>query len=536
MAEIDETGGDLGDLDEALAALPDASELEDEDLNGVSAVEPEAKPQRKAPKPRRGGRRVAREVPSPQAADAIHAEREVEREVRAATLREEAVAAGPSNLPPKSVFEGSRDALTVWPLVLEMIREKGFGPESIAIRIERQPSGIVELKERKTRTQELVPLVGSEVSGIDGVMSPAEALYDAILNGYHFAYQGPATYLLTFQWRFGGSGNIAGVPAKVELPLDHPQVIKAQLEAKASRERDAQIRSGAIPPAQRSPFGFPFLSFSGGQGQSSASLQQVAASPSSATISKETADELKSLSSDAAYLRGKMEAEAAARAAPPAAAAPPSRDPRLPPPGLSEDEWEEIQSRREAKRMGTAVAQALLAVGITPEVTSSLVKLAQGQGQPAMQATQAQQAPITAMGALKDAAALIKEVTDFQKKIGDVVPGFSSGGAEEKEKEEDDPSRMKPITGITFPGTDAPMAYGEKLEDETWTEYIIRLGVHNPAAAERFLGWAARTFDPVTIQKIGSAVADRMASKKAAPATPAASAGEAPKKLGWQPT
>jgi len=479
-------------------------------------------------------------MPTPEDGDLVRAAREKELVERAPQGD-----LSKKHVPPSSEFEGSRDAMTVWPIVLERVLAKGFTPEQIAIRVVRIPVGPVELKARRGATQELIPLIGSQVAGTDGGQSPAEALYDAILYDYHLAFNAPAVYQLTFQYRFGGSGNIPGVPANCELPLDHPNVLKAQIEARDRREHEAALRAGAVTPMPSRPWR---LAYAPPPDRASAPVASPATS--SGMVSRETMDEVKTLSSDAAYLRGRieMEAEMRAKAPPPAAvAAAPQRDPRSPPPGLSEEEWEDIQARREAKRTGAAVVQALTAVGFTPEIMQAIPKLlAQAQTPQAATAPLTPPAPPkTPMEILKDALDVVAEAARFRDKLGVLASGGESGGGDDKEEKEDDPSHMKPIT---VPGIAMPMAYGEKLEDETWTEYAIRWGTHNPAAAEKFLGWAAKTFDPATLQKLGSTITEAMARRAgapggpkalapspAAPSTPSAPSQEEPVKTGWQP-
>ena len=90
---------------------------------------------------------------------------------------------------------------------------------------------------------------------------------------------------------------------------------------------------------------------------------------------------------------------------------------------------------------------------------------------------------------------------------------------------------MKPV-GATFPGTEAPMLYGPKMDDESWMEYFIRIGVANPAAAQAILAKASQILDPKTLNELISAFANRTGGKKVS--GPSAPQPQAPKQMGWQ--
>jgi hypothetical protein len=421
----------------------------------------------------------------------------------------------------------------VWPIVLDETIKKGFTADQISIRIVRVPVGPIDLKSVRGQSIDLVPLIGSQVMG-DSTISPAEALYSAILE-YHLSYTGPAIYQLTFQYRFGGSGNIAGVPANVELRLDHPNIIRNQLEARDLRLQ--QVAGGQIGgrSLSRNPFGI--------------GPAPVAPAPAAAPNPQNPreAELLRQLAQENGFYRGLMEgraeiAAAPAAPAPVAPAAPAARDPNAKPAGLTDEEWASIQRTRLAKDMGPAIAQAvtasLVGMGFTPDVVAGL-KAGQGLGGTPGAVPVQPAAPVTAMDALNDALKLIESATKFKEKLIGMLPeGGSGGGDGETSREEDDPLKMKP-TGI------GEMAYGPKLEDESWPDYLIRWGTHNPGAMQRIMAKAAQILDPETIQKVVMAIAERSAAGKksgggggpvgGAPA-PAAlqGGGEAPKK-GWVP-
>jgi len=507
-------------LEEELGSLPDADEIERE-LNGTSQASEEASlaeqlaaaAQQQTPKtgpgrpqPRRGRRKTTADLNS-------------KGNLRGGMSPTAATVGAPPSPAAEALSmdeggDGSKSIFTTWPRILEEQRGLGYSPEALGISVARIATGPM-----KAPAVQMAPISGDLVAG-DSTTSAAEMLYDYVVNYYHLESGGPATYRLNFFYRAGG-GAIRGT---AELPLQAPEQVKRQRDAAEHRRYEQAIKTGQIPPGTqfRTGFGIPFY-------PPGAGAQVPASTPTQpGMISKETLDEIKTLSSDAAYLRGKMEAEAQAKAQTPAPATP-VRDPRLPPEGLTAEEWDRIQEERQARGVGKAVVQALTAMGFTPQTMAALHAPPQAV-QPAQPT-----APVTAMGALKEAISLIKEVTGFQKQIGEILPEAAGVSGGEAAKEDPDPTLMKPI-----PGTD--MRWGEKLEDESWPEYLARWGTHNPQAAEKVLAWAAKTFDPQTFQKIATAIAEALAKRGnrggqgGTPAAPQAGGGEAPPKLGWQPT
>lgn len=197
-----------------------------------------------------------------------------------------------------------------------------------------------------------------------------------------------------------------------------------------------------------------------------------------------------------------------------------------------------IQENRNAKGVAKAVVQALTALGITPGALQPQATVQQPQQPPA--------APVSALGAIKEALNLLKEVGAFQKQVGEILPGTVPGApATEPETPEEDPTQMKPLGGglVKYPGSDSPMVGREKLEDESWFEYLFQMAVNNPAAAQDILGKAMSVLDPAALKELTMAIAQRIkppsgGSGGAAPAqatTAPAAGGEAPK-LGWQPS
>lgn len=528
-------------LDPDLAALFDKNEEAEMDTNGVSSSghqEPTPTPARRGPPRRRGRgpdkkpRVMGRPAPTPEAGD-----------VARAAISSESTPL-PQSVPPSTEFEGSRDALVVWPKVLEEQTGLGFTPDQIQVRVTRVPIGPIEMKNVRAQTIDLVPLIGTQICG-DASQSPSEALFSCICNDYHLTYTGPAIYKLTFQYRFGKSGNIPGVPANVELKLDHPAVIKKQLEAKDRAAHDAAVRAGAVGSYYPRMGGYP--SGPGPYFPPPAQGQAPAAQPAPNLANPAEAALLRQLAEQNGFYRGLLEGQQTAAAAPaPAPTAPPQRDPRLPPEGMTAEEWENVLAQRQAKTIGPIVVQSMLAMGLTPQLIQSLQAMAQGQGVQQGQTALpvAQPTPSDPLAGFRSVIDAIKGMASMKKDVAKVLgielpeEGAGGGGAEEKEE---DPTQMKPVLGgVVFPGTDQPMSFGSKLEDETWPEYIVRLGTHNPAMAMAALDKLSKVLDPKVLSGIVEKIAMAGAGKQvgAAPPTGAAPAPqvEAPKKTGWQPT
>jgi len=522
------------DLDPELAALPEVAATEEEETrvasieeiqgrvasNGVSSSE----------QPVRGRRPHKRRGHTPSAPRGV-ASPPKETQVGAPSAQEAPVAR-------PSRDDGTKSALVVWANVLEEQRTLGVDPSGIGIRVQRIPTG-----PQKQQAVDLSPIDGSMVCGSDGGQGPAEALYDWIVNFYHMGFSGPALYRLTFYYRYPGAGR-GNIPGVAELSLDHPERIRAQAEM-LERAKYAQALQGgstsfgSLPASmQRGPFGFP--SFLPAQAQA----PQPPPSQAPSGMTEKDIRELRNSSAEAAYLKGIMagRADAAAGAPPPAPPQAPVYDPRLPPAGLSADEWERLQEERASRGVAKAVAQTLTAMGFTPQTAQGLQLLQNPQAlqqvlQPMIQQPQAAQPLPDPLAALKNAFEMFQGYVQFQKKMTEALPGMLGGtpgapAAEGVEPPEIDPFEMKPVAGgVTFPGTAAPMMFSPKLDDESHLEYFIRLGVANPNAAQAILGWAAKVLDPKTLNELIQAFAARAGGKKqAAPPT-----GQAPtRQMGWQ--
>src|SRR5580692_1056840 len=231
---------------------------------------------------------------------------------------------------------------------------------------------------------------------------------------------------------------------------------------------------------------------------------------------------LRELERENGYYRGLREAQQAAP--PPAPTAPAAYDPRVPPPGLTPQEWDEIQTRRQAAIIGpavaTAVTQALAALGFTPQGIAGVAGVA-GVQHPLAQPAAAP--PADSLAGLKSMLSGYKDFQKFAKEF--ITSATPEGGGIETPEAELDEAAMKPIMGglIKQPGTDDPMLYSQKLEEESWAQYIIRLGAHNPALAQRFINKAIEVLDPRAL----AAFLEKMATASANKGKPAQQ-GQAP--------
>ena len=491
------------ELDPELASLPEIqAHMANVQPNGV-AQEQKAASGRRRPPPRRGARAFA-SPPPPPAPQFVDPPTE---------------APAPAAAPPRPGIDETKSATVVWPRILQEQIAQGYTPEHIGIRVMRIPTG-----PQKSPPTELASIDGSLVSGSENI-SPGEALYEYVVGFYHSGFTGPATYKFSFFYRFGATGGGAkvNIPGSAELALDHPKVIERQMES-AARAKDAQRHGAQAQPGaplgtfggfghmQRGTYGYP---------------QQPTQGPQP---TQREADLMRELARENGKWEGIFQQmQNTPPAATPAATAATAYDPRLPPPGVRADEWEMIQENRNARGVAKAVVQALTAMGITPGAMQPAAPVAVV---PAVAQT-----PVSLLGALNDAVTMLKELGTFQKKVAEVLPGAAGGAAEPAEKEED-PALMKPLGGglVRYPGSESPMVGREKLEDESWFEYLFQMAVNNPAAAQDIMGKAMGVLDPAALKELTMAVASRIKAPAAPGATPAPTAPtvEAPK-MGWQP-
>ncbi len=472
---------DLPPLDPETQAAIDSLEG-GEDVNGSAPPVPEGPPQRFRGKDRRPRRRgAAASVDASQPTPPV-AQRAPEG-------------------------DGTKDAVTVWPRILREEMERGYAPGAIGIKITRTPIG-----PSRGPAVQLSPIDGSLVAGsgaADGP-GPGEELYAYIRDYYHMSFgagAGPARYDMNFYYRQGG-GNIRGT---AEIILDHPDVIRRQIAAEEEMRRVKMGGYHGQPYAPRGyypPTSFPMMPSPGApQGYSARDIEQA-----------------RELSGSNGYLRGLLEMHEkmlASQAAQPVAS-PPSPDPRSPPPGLTAQEWEEIQQKRIASVVGPAVVQAMVAMGFTPGAATQT---------PAVAATPAQTPdPIDVVDA---ALKMIQKFAGAQARITEAM-GAAAAAAPGVETPTEDPLAMKPVLGGEAIAGIGPMAYGPKLEDETWFDYAVRWGTHNPGAIQKILSFVGDKLSPEAIQRLVETIA---AKRGKGGGTPPQAPGAPPvPQMGWQPS
>jgi hypothetical protein len=435
----------------------------------------------------------------------------------------------------------SRSLVTAWPRVLAEQLAHGFRAEDLGIRVTSYLLG-----PNKSPGKEWAPIDGELVAGGEN-LSAGEDLYNHVIDFYHRGTSGPAIYKFQVYRKSGGQPLKGGM---FEVSLEHPDVIFRQRQAVEDlrRQRSATTLRGYAPAgASYPPRAYPAQAYAPGQpAQASAPVAApVAAMPAPNLGNPREAELLRELAGENGYYRGLLEGKAnqPAPVAPmPVVQQTPAYDPRLPPRGLTEEEWEVIQTQRQARVLGPAVAQAvtqaLAALGITPQGI--------GVGRPG-QAVGAPVQPLAAPVGPKSPKEIVKDALDvirtFRQLGSEVAEEFAPDAAEAvtaaAAAAADDDSVMKPVMGgaLKHPGTDMPVLFGQKLEGETWPEYLMRYVAHNPSSGEMVLKYATKVLDPKAL----SAFVQNLANQKTGPKPgggnkPPELGGGPPQQMGWAPT
>jgi hypothetical protein len=406
--------------------------------------------------------------------------------------------------------DGTRSAILVWPRILDEQRAQGYTAEQISLRVTRETIGPM-----RTQPFEMQPIPADLVQG-DDLIAPGEALYEYVAYTYHVPLaQGPCKYKFTPIYRggaIGGGGKVQIRGGACELMFDHPSMVAKQLEGN-QRARTAQAMGAKSMP------GMPLGSFQTGRNGYGFPIPPAPAATAAPAApnpqNPREAQLLQQLAQENGYYRGLMEGRGAPQAVPEV------RDPRLAPSGLTNEEWEQIQENRTARSVAKAVAQTLTAMGFTPQMMQQ-----QALQQPNVPAA-AVQAP-TALGAIRDAIGLLKEVTSFQSQVEKILPGGTPAapGTAPAEPEED-PFAMKEIPGV---GT----RFGPKLEDESWFEYAVRLGTNNPTQAQEIVQFFGNKLNAESINTLVQMFAKQ--KKAGGGGTPPPTGAPPAPQMGWQPS
>ena len=143
---------------------------------------------------------------------------------------------------------------------------------------------------------------------------------------------------------------------------------------------------------------------------------------------------------------------------------------------------------------------------------------------------------------LRETLAVIKEFRQFDKQITDLALPSAAAEGEAAAEDDGDPTTMRPVLGGSLRMAEGaePISFGEKKEDESWPQYLLRLGTHNPTASTRIMQTAMEKLDPAALmrfvesfQRLGTKQAAAVAQQKAVAEIPAAV--PAPVR-GWAPT
>jgi hypothetical protein len=271
-----------------------------------------------------------------------------------------AVSPGIVSAPPEG--ETSKEALVVWPHIIEnILRPKGLGPDAVMIAVTRIGMGPFP-----TDAIPIGTFDGSSVTG-DTDVSPGDAIVNHVCEIYHLGRrnQGPALYRLRAYYKVKGD-----TIRNMEVKLDDPAEITAQ---RARAIRWEQARSLGRPPAGGSVY--PVATYPPAPMPYAAAAPTVAPGPMG-----QTPQEMLGMVQQVMGMVSQMNEQArqAAMAAgqpppppivvqqapppqPPAPAAPPG--PRLTP--EEEEMIEEIKFRRRAERLGYVPREAI------PQVAAS---------------------------------------------------------------------------------------------------------------------------------------------------------------------
>lgn len=198
----------------------------------------------------------------------------------------------------------------------------------------------------------------------------------------------------------------------------------------------------------------------------------------------------------------------------PAPVSAPSRAEALRIAGISAEEDEDLKTKRLAK----AVAIALASMGITPAGIGPQAAPLPPPPPPPQPKTLVEQA--------RD---IFKAFTDI-KSLGEELNAVVGPG--ENKPAEADPKVMK-LVGLPGDkiGDDMKAMFGEKLEDESWPQYVVRLAANNPHHTKKIMSWAGEKLDPESLMALMKRFQpQQLAAPAQIPASVPASPG-----TGWSP-
>jgi hypothetical protein len=399
-----------------------------------------------------------------------------------------------------SLTEGGinpKDPLLYWPRIIATARAKGFGPEYLQIRIERQGTGA-----HPTPFIPVDTIEGEMVAG-DGTNAGQE-LVDYLTNVVHIARRtpGPATYKLQAFYKVRSSG---GFPVMV-IKLDHPDEIRAQQMRRDEYFRRKETLSG--------PTGLPGL---GRPPVPRAAGYPTAPPPTApppmfypqATVPPQGQGLADTLAQLRAYEEWRQQTIAAGQPAPPPApqivhmpapVAPPSPSPAPMPPALTAEQEQLIF---EAKMHRFIETQGYVKPGV---------------GAPAKPAEIKSQA-----SGFKDIIQAFKELETFKLQIREAVgAGVNSEGEEEEPepKELEDKISVVQIPGATIGGRPIMLPRKTKGTIDFFQQAVMSNLETSQELAVKAIGGIAQTLDKTSFGKL----LESLAAKGGQPAQLAAAA------------
>jgi hypothetical protein len=446
------------------------------------------------------------------------------------------VGAAPVIAPPLTPAQqvNNRDVALIWTRVVEEAAKNGAGPDSMYIRCKRWSTGPL-----KTLAEDLATIDGTIVGGSD-TASPGEELIDYVTQVYHLgAPIGAAKYEFDF---FNKSGKQNHLPApKGELRLGDPKDIMRQREAAEVFARRKAYNAGSAAPTY-SAFnyrGVPSNAVGSYPTPPNVSVHQPPQSPQYpppvAGASPELEGMRRSLEAQAreqARLSGMYEERLRLEglAPPPAAAAP------------TKEELSQL--------IATSVAQTLVGMGFKPPGIDT--------HPPATPPPSVQQVQTATKDPIDSMETLFTNFERMEKLKGRMKTFFSP---EEEESEEpvkpsetpqqivvqDDPYKMKEVPLVGDIVGVGKLQFGPRVDGESLVDYAIRLGVHNPTAAEKIMSGIVSRMDQGAIGQLMRSMIERKTGAPAqqpnvvempAPPQPPPPAPPRPNGMGggWKPT
>jgi hypothetical protein len=322
----------------------------------------------------------------------------------------EVQAAQPAAIPSPPEGEHTKDALVVWPHIIEnVLKPKGVGPSAVMFSAERVGIGPFP--------SDSIPVGrfdGEAVAG-EATVSPGDAIVNYVTEVFHLGRrnQGPAIYKLRCYWK--SKGDTIRI---MDVKLDDPAEITAQ---RAREIRYAQSQMGSVPsrvPAYQPPA--PYVP--GTPYQPPPAFQ----APPQGQSPQEMFSMFQSMMGMVTDFNERARQAALATGQPPPAPivvqqapSPPPAPTEPPKPRLTEEEQEmieEVKFRRRAERLGYVPRETI----------------------PAVAASTSQQVAATAANPVEGIRALLGSFKEIDKLRGDVAKVFGVPEPEEIEATEPD--------------------------------------------------------------------------------------------------